>query len=99
VFVVLFVLAYTRFLFHLPRRTAGLFLLAGATFVGGAIGMEMVSGAHIDAGGSDRTYTVLVYIEESLEITGVAVFAYALMAYLGSIADSILITFSDAVPD
>ena len=44
VFVVIFVLAYLRFLADLPRKTRNLFLVAGAIFVGGALGMELISG-------------------------------------------------------
>ncbi len=42
--VLIFGLAYLKFLFHLPSKTRWLFLVAGGIFVGGAIGMESVSG-------------------------------------------------------
>jgi len=80
--VAVFVLVYARFVVHLPRRTATLFLLAGASYVGGAVGMEMVDGAYIDVFGRDLTYSALVHIEESLELVGVVLFAYALIDYL-----------------
>jgi len=44
VFVLIFVLAYLRFLADLPRKTRNLFLVAGVLFVGGALGMEMIGG-------------------------------------------------------
>jgi hypothetical protein len=43
-FVLIFVLAYLRFLAHLPAKTRLLFIIAGAIYVGGALGMEMVAG-------------------------------------------------------
>jgi hypothetical protein len=43
VFVFVVVLAYARFLVHLPRTTGRLFLFAGALFVLGALGVEMLT--------------------------------------------------------
>jgi hypothetical protein len=43
VFVLIVVLSYVRFLVDLPRRTRRLFLFAGALFVLGALGMEMLT--------------------------------------------------------
>jgi hypothetical protein len=80
--VAIFVLVYARFLAHLARRTATLFVLAGGCYVGGAVGMEMVDGAYIAEFGRDLTYIALVHIEESLELIGVVLFAYALIDYL-----------------
>ena len=42
-FVIIVALAYVRFLVHLPRTTRRLFLFAGALFVLGALGMEMLT--------------------------------------------------------
>lgn len=44
-------LLYLRFLVHLERRTRWLFVIAGTLFVGGAVGMEMVSAAIIEQHG------------------------------------------------
>ena len=44
VFVLIFVLAYLRFLADLPRKSRNLFLVAGALFIGGALGVEMIGG-------------------------------------------------------
>jgi hypothetical protein len=43
IFVVIVLVAYLRFLAHLPRSTRRSFLLAGALFVLGALGLEMLS--------------------------------------------------------
>jgi hypothetical protein len=40
VLVVIFVAAFSRFLIHLPRRTALLFVLSGALYVTGALGFR-----------------------------------------------------------
>lgn len=77
------VVVYWRFLLSLPFETRRLFLHAGVLYVGGAIGMEMLGGAYHDAvGARNMTYTTISAIEEALEMTGVAVFLYALLRYL-----------------
>jgi hypothetical protein len=68
----------------LPAGTRGLMLLAGATFVSGAVGMELV-GREVVLDGSDNkgpTYQLAVGIEESLELAGVSLLVFALMAHV-----------------
>jgi len=84
-FVLIVVLAYLRFLAHLPRPTRRLFLAAGALFVGGAIGVEAFGGRHIFLyGGHSMTYAMIVTLEEFLEMLGIVVFIYALTSYMSS---------------
>lgn len=76
---------YLPFLLRLPRRTAILFVVAGASFVGGAIGIEVVSGLISEARGNDNpTYVALQTLEELLEMTGIVIFIYALADYIAS---------------
>ena len=42
--LVVFVIAYLRFLMSLPKKIMILFIVSGATFVAGAIGFESLSG-------------------------------------------------------
>lgn len=82
VLVVIFVAAFSRFLILLPRRTALLFVLAGALYVGGAVGFETLSGYHYSLSGSKGiTYVALQTMEEILEISGTILFLYALADY------------------
>jgi hypothetical protein len=82
--VALLVLSYRRFLRSLPSRTRHLFLLAGAIFVGGAIGIEAVSGLHASVHGEESLiYHLIITVEELLEMSGVVLFIYALMDYMG----------------
>ncbi len=82
-FVLIFVLAYLRFLVDLPVRTRRLFLIAGALFVGGAIGLEMVGGYYQSYYGRyNLTYSITTNVEEFLEMLGIVVFIYALMSYM-----------------
>lgn len=78
-------LAYVRFLAALPARTRLLFLVAGTLFVGGSLGMESLSGQHAELYGKGSLgYHVIITIEESLEMSGVIVYLYALLCYVGS---------------
>lgn len=77
----LFALAYARFLLSLPRSTSLAFVLAGALFVGGAIGMEMVSGYLVTTHQGALRYAVAMILEETLEITGLCLFLAALIRY------------------
>jgi hypothetical protein len=82
--VTLFVVGYLRFLTKLPARTRRLFLLAGAIFVGGAIGVEAISGMQASLHGEQNlTYHLVITVEELFEMTGIVVFIYALLDYIG----------------
>ena len=79
---VLFVV-YIPFLRALPRRTAGLLMLAGGIYIGGAIGVEMIGSAlFIVKGPLSLQYGLSVQVEEFLEMAGLIVFIYALTGYL-----------------
>lgn len=93
---VLFTLAVAlgsaRFVMRLDRRTRALFLVAGALFVGGAIGMELIAGVIVEAHGADSVgHMVEQAIEETMEMSGTIVFLYALMDRLGRRAGTIRI--------
>ncbi|WP_413870919.1 hypothetical protein [Albidovulum sp.] len=75
-------LSYIGFLRRLPRRTAGLFLLSGGIFVGGALVVEMIEGRTIATFGFGAAYYLLVLIEETMEMLGQALFAFALLDHL-----------------
>jgi hypothetical protein len=52
VFVFIVLLAYVRFLAHLPQTTRRWFLFAGALFVLGALGVEMLTAQVVSSSGS-----------------------------------------------
>lgn len=82
--VVIFVLLYLRFLWHLPRGYQRLFVLSGAVYVGGAIVVEALSASQY-TGESEAirlSYVVLFTIEECCEMLGVVVFIYTLLSYM-----------------
>jgi hypothetical protein len=93
-FVLIFVLTYLRFLVRLPKQTRRLFLVAGALFVVGALGMEMLSARIISEYGREAWRSVSgipkivvglqTSAEELLEMLGMVTFIYALLAYVGA---------------
>ncbi len=83
--VVLVILAaYWRFLRALPAATRKAFLVAGACFVGGAVGVELLGGiAAARLGEMSVTHSVLATVEEGLEMVGCILFLEAVLVYAG----------------
>jgi hypothetical protein len=81
--LLLLLFIYARFLLHLPLKIRILFISSGIIFVLGAIGLECL-GAYYDSQDttSGLAYRIPMTAEEFFEMTGVAVFIYALMLYL-----------------
>ncbi|GGM07770.1 hypothetical protein [Deinococcus aerophilus] len=81
--VLLLLLASVRFLLHLPAATRRLFVLAGAMYVGGALGLELIEAAS-DARGIHSGFIPLlgVAIEETMEMLGLVVFISALFGHI-----------------
>ncbi len=69
--VVLTLALSARSLLALPRRTLIRLCVAGALYVGGAAGVEMVSGVVLDAGLSHAVYLAVSSVEEGAEMLGV----------------------------
>lgn len=77
--------AYVPFLVRLPWMHARRFIVSGAIFVGGALGLEMIGGALAAADGGSLTslpYLVVASLEETMEIIGITIFNGSLLAYL-----------------
>jgi hypothetical protein len=85
VVVALLGLSYLRFLLALPRRIGALFLVSGIVFVVGAVGAEWI-GSEMSRDRPDANatwaYQIEVIVEEGLEMTGIALFIYALLVYI-----------------
>ena len=86
ILVLVFVLAYLKFFFDLPARQRILFLVSGFLYVGGAMGLEMLNGFVASVSGEQPGLAAILIpvAEESFEMLGVVVFAYALLSYIGS---------------
>jgi hypothetical protein len=68
-------LVYLPFLWHHRWRTALLFLLAGAIYGGGAVGVEHFT----DSAVNSLHYNMWTALEEGMEMSGVIVFIYAIL--------------------
>lgn len=82
-FCVIVFSATVRFLLHLPAPTRRMMLLAGALYVGGALGFEMLEGPIAAQFGVDNTQTrTLIVFEEMLEMSGVILLISTLLNYM-----------------
>ncbi len=71
-------LVYIPFLRHYRGRTAWLFMLAGAIYGGGALGVE-----HYTLSGVNTLhYNMLTTVEEGMEMLGVIVMIYGLLDHM-----------------
>lgn len=74
---------FLRFLMNLAARTRARLLLAGAIYLGGAIGMELVGGHYAEVHGTGNLrYAMLATVEEGLEMAGMIVCVWALLRHL-----------------
>ncbi|ANS85759.1 hypothetical protein RJD38_00720 [Vibrio scophthalmi] len=93
--LMVFVVAYSRFLFSLSTKFRVLFVLSGFTFVSGAVGFEMLGGGQAEAMGIDNTrYFIYYTCEELLEMLGISIFLYTLLSYITQDSNSLNIVIS-----
>lgn len=82
-FVLAMLLLYRKFLLHLPAETRFLILMAGSTYIMGAMGMEMLGAPFWKAASrNDLVKDLFIVAEETLELVGIEIFIYALLRYL-----------------
>lgn len=82
IFVLVLSISMLGFLKRLPSATRRRMILAACLFVGGAIGIELVLGVWTDSEGSHNLgYALIDWVEESMELSGIALFVYALVAF------------------
>jgi hypothetical protein len=82
--LIVFGVAYTRFVWNLPRPTRELMVLSGLVYVAGALGGEMLEGGYQTAHGIDVTFAALTVGEETFEMAGSVLFIYTLLAYIAA---------------
>lgn len=81
--VIVLALFFLRFLLRLPTKTRLTFLMAAILYIGGAIGFELIGGRYAELHGlQNLTYGMIATVEESLEMAGVIIFIWALLAYI-----------------
>jgi hypothetical protein len=75
--------SYRTFFLRLPVRSRWRFGGAAVLFLGGSLGVEMLSGVYADLHGvKGLGYALLTNLEESLELVGLVVFVWALLKHL-----------------
>jgi len=80
--LLLLAMIYLKFFMNLPRKTQIILFSAALIFVSGAIGMEMVgSNLASQTGETSYSYSLVVAVEEYLEMIGVILFIYGLLSY------------------
>lgn len=78
-------LSFLGFLRRLPRETRLTFMIAGALYIGGAIGVELIGGRYEELHGDQSlTYSMIATVEESLEMAGIILFIRGLLNYLSA---------------
>jgi hypothetical protein len=83
VVVAVVVVVYFRFWLHLDSRTRWLLALGAALYLGGAVGLEMVSGPiYTMHGVASLEYALINTFEELGEMLGAVVMLYAMLAYI-----------------
>jgi hypothetical protein len=83
--LVVLIAAYSGFLRHLPRDSRLLFLVAGALYVIGVIGIDMAAGYFVDREAAPRLIEfALTTVEELVENVGIVTFIYALLFHIRS---------------
>lgn len=81
--VLIFLLVFLKFITNLNANTRNLFLIAGATFIAGAIGCELVGGYIVSVYTKESIFYIFeVTLEELLEQLGVAIFIYGLLSHI-----------------
>lgn len=81
VLVAVFALSQVQFLRTVAPSLAKGLLVAGAVYVGGALGMEMLGGLAVESlgTGDNRIYDGIVVVEEGLEMLGLVLLIRALL--------------------
>lgn len=84
IIIVLFLAVFfVKFVIDLPGYTRNAFLLSGLIYVGGALGIELISGYFAGQYGMQEFgFEVLATIEETLEMLGLTLFLHSLLVYL-----------------
>lgn len=86
-----------KFVRGLPSRIRMIFLIAGAVYVGGSVGLEIVGGWWLAQGQADSFGSVLLaHLEEAGEMAGVIVFIWGLFLYMAAEHKEIRVKFEES---
>ena len=82
ILAILFGLIFAVFTFKLPEETRNLFIISFSLFVAGSIGMEFLTVQFLGLVQQNTVYLLTHTMEELLEMSGIAIFNYALIKYI-----------------
>ena len=82
---ILVAILYLPLLRSLPGRIAALILASGFIYVAGAVGVELVGSKIASEQGSALHFRLASWVEESFEMLGQSLFAYALLSHIQSL--------------
>ena len=83
--LIIFLIAFRKFVFKLPPKTKILFITAGGVYIAGALGMELIGGYVADNFGyNTAAYGIASRVEEILEMLGIVIFINGLLSYIQS---------------
>jgi len=81
--VIILLVFSLRFIVHLPKNIRVLIFVAGAVFVGSALGMELLGAQIYEMQGRNTiAYSFITTVEETFEMIGILLFVYALFNYI-----------------
>ncbi|WP_238178428.1 hypothetical protein [Calothrix sp. 336/3] len=83
---------FSKFIINLPRKTRSNFLVAGLIYLSGAIGCELIGGYILDSRMRGIFYLIIITLEESLEMLGIAVFIYGLLSHISYCTSGTMLT-------
>lgn len=91
-FVALFATALIPFLLTLPRHIAILFVISGAIYVGGALGLEPLDAFFENTQGAGSLLQIIsTTVEETLEMLGLTLFLHANMLFMADSRTNLLL--------
>lgn len=74
---------YFKFVMDLPSKVRLYMILSGGIFLMGSVGFEMITAKiHYISGEDNWVYILMMTIEESMEMFGIALFIYTLLLYI-----------------
>lgn len=93
--VLALLLFFAKFMRRLPAATRSGFLLAGAVYVSGSVGLEVVGAYYFEIYGKYYlSYILIATLEETFEMAGIILFIHTLLTHIADKYGSVLIRFT-----
>jgi len=87
---------FFRFVTKLSSNTRRLFIVAVLIYIGGALGLEVIESFHVAKHGWHNPIAVaMITLEDTMEMSGIALFLYALFSYVGHHLNGINLVLTD----